>query len=290
MLSNDGDRTESMTLRFLSFAALVAAAAIVSCTTEDVDWAADAGAGGAAVRPDGRGAGGSTTTGGGPPPTMCPTGPPPSWCDMPVPVPTGFIADFMGPAGGSPTVFGLYGAPIWGGVYAYPPAVPDPCTDAGPPSYPILSEMRDNQWRVTGTLGTYSGFGLWWNCTAGGNIYPVCVIDASAFSAIQFSIQGDPGPSGTLLFQMRTADNAPPAADPTSSSCGACTAACAFAAKSIPVTTARSTVTIPWTELAGGVPHPFDPHHVTGIEWQFSYSGTGSFPIDLFIDDIQLVR
>jgi hypothetical protein len=150
--------------------------------------------------------------------------------------------------------------------------------------------MRDNQWRVSGTLGAYSGFGLWWNCTVGGNIYPVCVIDLSAFSGIQFSIGGNPGPSGTLVLQMRTADTTPAPSDMATSSCGTCMAACAFASKTIPITSARATVTVAWTELIVAAPHVFDPRRVTGIEWQFSYSGMGTSPIDVAVDDIELVR
>jgi hypothetical protein len=223
-------------------------------------------------------------------PPMCPTGPLATWCAMPVSVATAIIADFAAPPGGTPPVFGLFGTPVWGGVYAYPAAAPDPCTDAAPPAYPIFSEMRDNQWRVSGTLGSYSGFGLWWNCTVGGNVYPVCVIDLSAFSGIQFTLQGDPGPTGTLVFQMRTANNTPAPTDSTTSSCGSCTGTCTFASKTIPVTSARTTVSIRWTELAGGAPHAFDPQQVTGVEWQFPYPGMGAFPIDLVIDDIELLR
>jgi hypothetical protein len=258
-----------------------------SCTTEDVDWQ-DAGEG-PIVRPDGRGAGGSSMMDVGGPP-MCPTGPPAAWCGMPVSVATALIADFTAPAGGTPPVFGLYGMPVWGGVYAYPASAIDPCTDAALSPHPILSEMRDNQWRVTGTLGSYSGFGLWYNCTVGGNIYPVCILDLSAFSGIQFSVHGDPGPTGTLVLQMRTADDTPAPTDPNTSSCGSCQGTCAFASKSVAVTGARTTVTVLWTELAGGAPHPFDPRQVTGIEWQFPYAGTGTYPIDVVVDDIELLR
>ncbi|HMI84084.1 MAG TPA: hypothetical protein VK550_08310 [Polyangiaceae bacterium] len=209
---------------------------------------------------------------------------------MPLSIATPIIADFTAPAGGIPPVFGLYGAPVWGGVYAYPGAAADPCTDAAPPAYPIASEMRENHWRVTGTLGTYSGFGLWWNCTTAGNIYPVCVIDLSTFSGIQFSIQGDPVPTGMLVFQMRTANDTPASTDSTTSSCGTCVGTCAFASKTIPVTSARTTVSVSWTELTGGVPNEFDPHQITGIEWQFTYPGMGTFPIDLTIDDIELLK
>lgn len=267
--------------------ALVAGVSVASCTTQDVDWQ-DEDAGTPIVRPDGRAASDSMTDVGAP--TMCPPAPLATWCAMPVSVSTAVIADFTAPPGGIPPVFGLYGTSLWGGVYAYPGSAPDACTDAAPPAYPISSEMRNNQWHVTGPLGTYAGFGLWWNCTVGGNIYPVCVIDVSTFSGIQFSIQGDPGPTGTLLFQMRTADDAPAPTDATMSSCGTCMGACAFASKTIPVTSTRTTVTISWTELAGGAPHAFDARQITGIEWQFPYPGMGTFPIDLVVDDIVLLR
>jgi hypothetical protein len=265
---------------------LAAGLGVVSCMTEDVDWQDDGGT--STVRPDARAESGPTMDAGGPP--MCPTGPLAAWCTMPVSVSTAVIADFTAPPLGTPSVFGIYGNPVWGGVYAYPAAAADPCTDAAPPAYPISSDMRNNEWRVTGMLGTYSGFGLWWNCTVGGNLYPVCVLDVSAYSGIRFSIHGDPGPTGTLILQMRTADNTPVPMDPSTSSCGQCVGACTFATKTIPVTSARTTVSVPWTELTGGAPNAFDPHRVTGIEWQFPYSGMGTYPIDLAIDDIELLR
>jgi hypothetical protein len=221
---------------------------------------------------------------------MCPTGPSAAWCAPPVSVATALIADFTAPAGGIPPVFGLYGMPVWGGVYAYPASAVDPCTDAAAPEYPLLSEMRDNHWRVTGTLGSYSGFGLWWNCTVGGNIYPVCVLDLSAFAGVRFSIQRNSGATDMLVLQMRTADNTPAPTDSNTSSCGKCTGSCVFASKSVPVTSSRTTVTVRWAELLGGTPQAFDPHQVTGIEWQFPYPGTGTFPIDVAVDDIELLR
>jgi len=270
----------------LSLLAALLAIGFAACTTEDVDWTPDA-AGDATADAGGEGEGGSSSTDGSPP--VCPTSPPPSLCTMTFPIATPLVADFSAPVGGTPPVFGVYGAPVWGGVYAYPGAAADPCTDAAPPPYPILSEMRDNQWRITGTLGTYSGFGLWWNCTVGVNIYPVCVIDVSTFSAIQFDIGGNPGPTGTLVFQVRTADDSPVATGPTSSSCGTCSGTCAFASTTIPVTSVRTSVTVPWANLTGGAPRAFDPHQITGMEWQFSFPGSGEFPIDLVVDDIKLL-
>ena len=270
----------------LSLRAALLATGLVACTTEDVDWIPDA-AGDIAADVGGQGEGGSSTPDSSPP--VCPTSPPPSLCTMTFPVATPLIADFNATAGGTPPVFGVYGAPVWGGVYAYPGAAADPCTDAVAPPYPILSEMSDNQWHITGKLGTYSGFGLWWNCTVGVNIYPVCVIDVSTFSAVQFDIGGNAGPSGMLVLQVRTADDTPVATGPTSSSCGTCSGTCTFASTIIPVTSARTTVTVPWANLTGGVPRAFDPHQITGIEWQFSFPGSGEFPIDLVVDDIKLV-
>jgi hypothetical protein len=290
MPANDARRTPRTRPRYenVYFPLLVLlAGSVASCTTEDVDWAADAGTGGAAPGEGGKAAGGSATSDGLPP--MCPKPAPPSLCTTGLTLPTGVISDFNAPVGGVPPVFGLFGAPVWGGVYAYPGGEPDACSDAALPPYPLVSEMKDNHWRISGTLGAYSGFGVWWNCNVGVSSYPVCLLDVSAFSAIQFKIQGNPGPSGKLVLQFRTADDTPASMDPADVSCGRCTGTCVFPSKTVDVSSTPTTITVPWSELTGGMPQPFDPQQVAGIEWQFSFPGSGTFPIDVVVDDIQML-
>ncbi len=290
MSANDARRAPRARLRYEEVyfpLVVVLVGSVMSCTTEDVDWAADAGVVGAVPGEGGKGAGGSTMRDALPP--MCPKPPSASLCAMPVAPQTALIADFNAPAGSVPPVFGTYGAPVWGGVYAYPWAEVDPCSDAAVPAYPIGSEMKDNHWHISGTLGAYSGFGLWWNCHVGVNIYPVCLLDLSAFSGIQFKIHGNPGPMGSLVLQFRTAHDTPASTDPNDVSCGTCKGTCVFSSKTIEVTSTPSTISVPWGELTGGKPQPVDPHQITGIEWQFSFPGSGTFPIDLIVDDIALL-
>jgi hypothetical protein len=91
------------------------------------------------------------------------------------------------------------------------------------------------------------------------------------------------------VLQFRTADDTPVSMDPADVSCGRCTGTCAFPSKTVDVSSMPSTITVPWSELTGGMPQPFDPHQVAGIEWQFSFPGSGTFPIEVVVDDIQML-
>jgi hypothetical protein len=264
---------------------------------------AGAGTGGAGTGGAGTGGtagttgGGAGTTGGSAgkadaaadagPPVMCPPPVPMTLCTPATPVASALVSDFTA-EGGPPPVFGAYGAPIWGGVYAYPGA-PDPCSDAGPPMFPITSDVSAGSWHLSGTVGTYSGFGLWWNCTSGGRDHAVCAIDASAYSGIQFSIRGNAGPMGTVGFSISTADDSAVSTDATKPSCGTCTAAvCTSPSFNVPVSTGGATVTLRWSDFTGGAPNALDPTKITGIAFTLPWA-TGTHAADVTIDDIRFV-
>ncbi|HMI84089.1 MAG TPA: hypothetical protein VK550_08335 [Polyangiaceae bacterium] len=223
------------------------------------------------------------------PPVMCPPPAPLTMCTPATPVANALVSDFTA-EGGAPIVFGAYGAPIWGGAYVYPSTIPDPCIDAGPAMFPITSDLSAGNWHLSGTVGTYSGFGLWWNCTSGGADHGVCTIDASAYSGIQFSIRGDAGPMGSVGFAISTADDSAVSTDLAKPSCGTCAgAACAPPSVNVPVTTAGSTVTLRWSDFVGGAPNALDPGKITGIAFTLPWGGTGTNAADLTIDDIRFV-
>jgi hypothetical protein len=249
--------------------------------------------GGSAGKGGSGGTGGSAgTADSGPdsgPPVICPPPVPLTRCMPATPVASPLVSDFTAEAG-TPTVFGAYGSPIWGGAYAYPGTVPEPCTDAGLPMYPIASDLSGGSWHISGTVGTYSGFGLWWNCTSGGMDYGVCTIDASAYSGIQFSIRGNAGPTGSVGLAISTADDTAVSTDVAKPSCGTCTAAmCTTPAVTVPVSATATTVTLRWSDFMGGAPSALDPSKITAIAFTLPWAGTGTSAADLTIDDIRFV-
>ena len=222
------------------------------------------------------------------PPVMCPPPVPMTLCTPPTPVTNPLVSDFTAD-GGAPIVFGAYGAPIWGGAYVYPSTIPDPCSDAGPAMFPITSDLGAGNWHLSGTVGTYSGFGLWWNCTSGGRDHAVCTIDASAYSGIQFSIRGNAGPMGSVGFAISTADDSAVSTDVAKPSCGTCTAAaCTSPSVNVPVSATVATVTLRWSDFTGGAPSALDPSKITGIAFTLPWA-TGSHAADVTIDDIRFV-
>jgi hypothetical protein len=223
------------------------------------------------------------------PPVMCPPPVPMTLCTPATQVTSSLVSDFTA-EGGAPTVFGAYGAPIWGGVYVYPSTAPDPCTDAGPSMFPLTSDLSAGNWHISGTVGIYSGFGLWWNCTSGGKDHPVCTLDASAYSGIQFSIRGDAGPMGSVGFAISTADDSAVSTDVAKPTCGTCTAAmCSSPSVNVPVSATAATITLRWSDLTGGAPNALDPSKITGIAFTLPWGGTGTNAADVTIDDVRFV-
>jgi hypothetical protein len=220
---------------------------------------------------------------------MCPPPVPLTLCTPVTPVTSPLVSDFTA-EGGAPIVFGAYGAPIWGGVYVYPSTVPDPCSDAGAPMYPLASDVTGGNWHISGTVGTYSGFGLWWNCTSSGRDNPVCTINASAYSGIQFSIRGSVGATPAITMTIATADDSAVSTDMAKPSCGTCTVAgCTSPSVAVPVSATASTITLRWSDFTGGVPNALAADKITGISFTLPWAGTGTSAADLIIDDIRFV-
>ncbi len=175
--------------------------------------------------------------------------------------------------------------------------------------WPVTSDVSGGSWHMTGTLGDYSGFGLYFdNCSR---------VDASAYSGISFTISGRHRlpPGGIVTMDIATLDDqiaaswllahgggTPAATDP-----GRCipdaTATsqynqtdCADPTKVITVTTTPTKVTILWTDFTGGKPTAaVTPGDIIGIYWFFPPPvGAGTttpttYPVDITIDDLSFI-
>lgn len=245
----------------------------------------------------GGGASGSGTggTGAGPscvaPVTMCSAPCTPTTCE-PVTPPQALITDFSnlenGQLFGAKDATGAY-IPNWyepghffGGIFAYP-VMPDMCSeDMTVPTYPLVSDACSGAWRVTGTVGTYSGIGLWME---------TCIVDMSAYSGISFNIGGTVGATGQMKLSISTNGNLAP--DTCKTNKGTCMLGdgCLAASTMITVPSSMSTVQVAFDSLTGGAPEAgVNAAEITGIQLEFDCTDctTAPYEVNLTIDDITL--
>jgi hypothetical protein len=184
--------------------------------------------------------------------------------------------------------FGDFKTTFSGGTYIYP--------DSASVAQPALtSDITQSNWHISGTVGTYSGFGLYWNGCA--------QVDASAYKGISMTISGTI-PASSLYLSVNTAEdtittawyaaNTTPA--PTAGTFGTCTpktqydGICSAPSANILVTATPTPVTIPWASLIGGKPNAsVTPSKLTGITFYFSWS-SGSYPVDITIDNLSFAQ
>jgi hypothetical protein len=78
-----------------------------------------------------------------------------------------------------------------------------------------------------------------------------CVLDASAYTGISFTVSGDAGPMGSVTFQVTTPATSKVALDYAGNpkTCGACSADPCGTTISVPVTATPTTVSFTWAEL-----------------------------------------
>jgi hypothetical protein len=162
--------------------------------------------------------------------------------------------------------------------------------------------MSASNWHISGTVGTYSGFGLYFNgCSR---------IDASAYKGISLKISGDAGPYGGVTFGVDTLDDSitatwlnshgstgatnpgrcNPPADPTLNQWSQ--SACANPTASIPVTATPTVQSIMWADFSGGKPESdVKPGDIISIHWYLTWSDAGSpYPVDITIDDLSFIQ
>jgi hypothetical protein len=252
-----------------------------------------AGAGGAAAS---GGAGAGTAGSGGSAGDPCAPGTCTSMepCE-PVTVDDGVITDFSGLDG---NVFressGEWWLRFFGGSYVYPAL--DECSTTTPATL-LEQDVGGEELHVTGTVGTWSGFGLW---------FAPCLVDLSSYSGITFTLSGDASPNESVKVYLLTATNLPPSTDPRNPTCtpnvATCVpddpdnagASCTAASSLVSIGTTPQTYELAWNELTGGRPDDLpDPSEVMGIlfelEWNGGWASADEYSIDLVLDDVALL-
>jgi hypothetical protein len=198
--------------------------------------------------------------------------------------------------GASPTAFDAWGtAPLVGGTYVFPA-----CSAAPPePTYPLFEDYSADNWHVTGTVGTFSGFGVWWVVQTGPSngfpTYGTGMINASAYGGIQFDISGNPGPLGAITLAVFSANQQSHSTDPSRPNCGMCdpdAGLCDVVTTSSVAgfTGSPRTVQIRWADLASPRGQALDPAKLVSISWNFPWIQGGTpYQADVTIDNLQFL-
>jgi hypothetical protein len=188
-----------------------------------------------------------------------------------------------------------------GGEFFYPNA-------SSSSTYKLVSDVTGNKWHITGTVGDYSGFGLFFDsCNR---------VDASKYRGISFTISGTVQGS-SVTFEVDTLNNiiradwlnahpATPGATVPATDPGRCTPAatatnqyaqsdCVPATKAVPVSATPTTVL--WSDFTNGKPKAaVEPGDIIGIRWILPTPvGVGTatvatYPLDITIDDLTFVQ
>jgi len=201
-------------------------------------------------------------------------------------------------AAGSTPSFGSYMAGMYGGgVYIYPDAMKE-ADGIG-----LTSTFDGMTWHITGTVKTYSGFG----------IYLTSVTDASMFGGFQYDLGGtftaiaDGGavPAATATLTITDVAHAVDSLHTTNGdmTCGTCAptssefdGSCGAPSKVITITALPpTTTTIHWNDLMNGKRPPQfsgespNPMSLTAIAWALPWAGAGSYMVDLTVDNIKYI-
>jgi hypothetical protein len=166
--------------------------------------------------------------------------------------------------------------------------------------------MTKSSWHISGTVGNYSGFGLYFdNCTR---------VDASKYKGVSFKISGSVPLGNAILFGMgtlnntitatwlrahgepKTAETAPGRCVPTSGSNQYDQPTCADNTKSVPVTATPTEVKILWEEITGGKPDTkVNPTDIVAFYWRIpapvgvDTPTPTTYAVDLTIDDLSFI-
>lgn len=207
------------------------------------------------------------------------------------PAPQALITDFTYTPGSDTTQvhFGN-STTLGGGEYVY----------GGLTGAPLVSDMSNSNWHITGSVGDYSGFGLYFDSCSR--------IDASAFKGISFKVSSTVISDG-ITFGVDTLDNTitadwinshggsstgpgrcTPPADPTLNQYSQST--CANATASIRVTATPTVQQVLWSDFTYGKPDANieKPAEIISIHWNFPWTGAGTpYAVDLTLDDLSFI-
>ena len=176
-----------------------------------------------------------------------------------------------------------------GGEYVYPTSGTSPLT----------SDVTQSNWQIRGTVGDYSGFGLYFdNCNR---------VDASKYKGISFKISGSLGTNSPLTLGVATLNDSiapawinlhngnstsPGRCIPTSGSGQYSQQGCSTPSTPITVTDTPTVVKVLWSDFTGGSPEVSvaTPSEITSIAWTIPWTSGGTpYPIDLVIDDLSFI-
>ncbi len=211
-------------------------------------------------------------------------------CPLPATI---LITDFTyaPPDGGATDTTGSHfgdSGSLSGGEYVYPTTG----------SAPLTSDVSQSNWHITGTVGDYSGFGLYFdNCNR---------VDASKYKGISFTVSGSMGGNQLTLGVSTLNDSiaagwinthggnstAPGRCIPTSGTGQYSEQGCSTPTKTIAVTSTPTVVNVLWSDFAGGSPEAgvATPAEITSISWTLPWSSGGaSYPVDVVIDDLSFI-
>ena len=198
-------------------------------------------------------------------------------------------------ASATDVTFGDFVSTLSGGTFNYP------TTGA----YPVTSDVTMSNWHLSGTIGDYSGFGLF--------LTDCNIVNASAFDGISFTVRGNVELMGSVTFSVGTSEDdvshlwlnsqPTPPNPPAVPNSGTCIPAnnqydgtCGSPSYTVPVTPTETTVTVAWEQLSAGRPRAsVDPEKLTSIVWIFPPPpGAGTvtpvpYEADIFIDDLRFV-
>jgi hypothetical protein len=194
--------------------------------------------------------------------------------------------------------FGDFTSTFSGGTFVYPNAAGDP--------YVVTSDMSSGEWHMSGNIGNYSGFGLYFSgCNR---------IDASAYAGISFTVRGNVAMGNSISFQVSTSadeishlylnSQAMPPNPPSAANSGRCLpvmnqydGTCATPSFSVQVSTSEATIEVRWSDFSGGAPEAaVDPTEITGIRWILPNpvgAGTATptpYAADFYIDDLSFIE
>jgi len=193
--------------------------------------------------------------------------------------------------------FGDFYSTLSGGTFRYPGGATD--------AYPVASDVTMGSWHLSGSIGTYSGFGIY---LTGCN-----QLDASQYEGISFSIVGNVAMGNALSLNVGTAADdisylwlnaqTPPPNPLAAANPGRCLPAmnqydgtCATPSFQVPVTATPTTIEVRWEDLAGGRPSAsVNPAEITDIRWIFPVpTGAGTttpipYDADIYIDDLRFI-
>jgi hypothetical protein len=199
--------------------------------------------------------------------------------------------------------FGDYTNTLSGGEFVYPNTAQTPT-----PTYPLTSVVTASNWHITGTVGDYSGFGFFFQTSAG-----TCTrIDATGYKGISFTISGTVKDQSVTVEVDTLNDTIRPgwlmahgSTTATAADAGACdpggTAAttqysqtvCVEPTKAIPVTTTATPIMVLWSDFTTGKPDASPKAtDIVGIRWVLpTPAGAGTatpttYPVDITVDNI----